>query len=57
MAAAILSLPLDEHTVRIFSTVLDQWEERGRLPREAILDGLPVTIDAQGFALVEIGPP
>lgn len=56
-AATLTSLPEEEHTVRLFSTVWNEWHDLGKLKRRAILDGIPVTIDGGGFALVEISPP
>jgi hypothetical protein len=56
-AASLSTLPKEEHTVRIFSTVWNEWHQLGRLKRDVILDGVAVIIDAGGFALVEITPP
>lgn len=56
-AASLDSLPEPEHTVRIFSTIWNEWHELGRLKRQEILDGIAVAVDAGGFALVEITPP
>jgi len=53
-AASLDALPQSEHAVRIFSTVWNAWEELGRVPKETIKAGIPITIDASGFALVEI---
>ena len=56
-AATIAKLPRDEHSVRIFSTVWNQWQDAGRLKRDDILDGIAVVIDAGGFCLIEINQP
>ncbi|HVS45566.1 MAG TPA: GH116 family glycosyl hydrolase [Verrucomicrobiae bacterium] len=56
-AASLASLPGDEHSVRVFSTVWNDWEDLGKLPRQNILDGIVVPIDGGGFAIVEIKPP
>jgi hypothetical protein len=55
-AASLSDPPQDEHAVRIFSTVWNDWQDLGKLPKQALLDGLAVVIDAHGFALVEIAP-
>ncbi|MHB8197491.1 MAG: amylo-alpha-1,6-glucosidase [Vulcanimicrobiaceae bacterium] len=55
-AASLATLPQDEHTVRIFSTVWNDWQERGTMKKQAILDGIALVIDAGGFALIEITP-
>jgi hypothetical protein len=36
--------------------VSNGWEERGKLPKQALLDGVGVIVDAGGFALIEIAP-
>jgi hypothetical protein len=54
--AGISDLSKDEYRVRIFSTVSNGWEERGKLPKQALLDGVGVIVDAGGFALIEIAP-
>jgi GH15 family glucan-1,4-alpha-glucosidase len=56
-AASLASLPLEEHTVRVFSTVYNEWQYLGKLKRREILDGIAVQIDAGGFAMIEITPP
>lgn len=56
-AASLTSLPEDEHSVRQFSTVWNEWQDLGTMKRRDILDGMPVIIDAGGFAIVEISPP
>lgn len=56
-AATIAQLPRDEHSVRVFSTVWNQWQDLGRLKRNDILDGIAVVIDAGGFCLIEINQP
>ncbi len=56
-AAALSDLPADEHSVRTFSSVWNDWEDLGKLQKQAILDGIPVVIDAHGFAILEIKPP
>ena len=56
-AASLLSVPSNEHTVRMFSTVWNEWRDLGRLPREEILNGIVVVIDAGGFAMIDITPP
>jgi hypothetical protein len=56
-AASLGTLPEAEHTVRVFSTVWNEWHEMGKLKREEIVNGVAVVIDAGGFALIEITPP
>ncbi|MHB8145743.1 MAG: MGH1-like glycoside hydrolase domain-containing protein [Vulcanimicrobiaceae bacterium] len=56
-AASITSLPQDEHSVRLFSTVWNDWQDLGRLKRPEIVDGIAVVIDAGGFCLIEITQP
>ena len=56
-AASLTTLPEDEHTVRVFSTVWNDWEDLGTLRKQVILDGIVVVIDAGGFAILEITRP
>jgi hypothetical protein len=56
-AASLTELPREEHTVRVFSTVWNEWQHLGKLKRQEVVAGVPVIIDAGGFALVEISPP
>ncbi len=56
-AASLDTVPRNEHSVRVFSTLWNEWKDLGKLHRDAILDGIVVVIDARGFAIVEITPP
>jgi hypothetical protein len=53
-AASLTKLPRTEHAVRLFSTVWNEWEGMGKLPHHKITEGIALTIDARGFALLEI---
>ncbi len=55
-AVALSSLDADEYSVRLFSTVWNEWEELGRVGKQALLDGIPVVIDSQGFAMLVVEP-
>jgi hypothetical protein len=54
MAVAFAGLKTSERTVRVFSTVLNEWQERGRLDSESIAGGIPLVIDGGGFAMVRL---
>jgi Bacterial alpha-L-rhamnosidase 6 hairpin glycosidase domain len=54
MAVAFSGLEGAERTVRLFSTVWNDWQERGQRTIEAIADGIPLVVDAGGFAMVKI---
>lgn len=54
MAAAFSGLEEGERTVRLFSSVWNDWIEHGRLSTAAIADGVPLVIDAGGFAMVKL---
>lgn len=56
-AASLSSLPLEEHTVRVFSTVYNDWQNLGKMKRRDILNGVAVQIDAGGFVMIEVTPP
>lgn len=56
-AASLAALPSDEHSVRVFSTIWNEWQEKKVVSREVICDGIAVVIDAGGFSIVEITPP
>jgi hypothetical protein len=55
-AASLISLPDRDYTVRLFSTVWNDWQDRGKVRATDIHDGIVVVIDAGGFALVELTP-
>jgi hypothetical protein len=55
-AASLQELERDDYAVRVFSTVWNEWESLGRLNKSAIADGIPLTVDAGGFAMIEITP-
>ncbi len=55
-AAAFAGLKNDAYRVRLFSTVWNEWQEKGQHSNEAIAAGMPLVIDAGGFAMVEIVP-
>ena len=55
MTAVSLSGQKDgEYSLRLFSTVWNAWQNKGRLGGDAIFSGLPVVIDAGGFAILRI---
>jgi hypothetical protein len=53
-AAALDNLENAEYRMRLFSTVWNAWEQKPRVSREFIAQGIPVVVDAGGFALLEI---
>jgi len=53
-AAALDGLSDAAYQVRLFSTVWNDWQEKGTLSNEAIVAGIPLVIDAGGFAMIEI---
>jgi len=53
-AAALDGLSNGKYPVRLFSTVWNEWQNKGKLDKEAILAGIPLIIDAGGFAMIEI---
>jgi Bacterial alpha-L-rhamnosidase 6 hairpin glycosidase domain len=55
-AASLERLDAEAYSVRVFSTIANQWEAAGRLTREAIADGIAIILGARGFALVELSP-
>jgi len=55
-ATAFAGLNRDEYSVRLFSTVWNDWQEKGRRTADAIASGFPLVIDAGGFAMLEIVP-
>jgi hypothetical protein len=56
-AASLDTVPRGEHSIRVFSTVWNEWRDLGKLQTRAVLDGIVVVIDAGGFALLDIAPP
>ncbi len=54
LAVAFGGLETGERTVQLFSTVWNQWQEKGRLSDREIGDGVPLVVDAGGFALVKL---
>jgi Bacterial alpha-L-rhamnosidase 6 hairpin glycosidase domain len=55
-AVSFSGLERNEYTVRFFSTVWNDWQEKGHVSRDAILAGIPIVVDAGGFAMIEIQP-
>ncbi len=55
-AATFSDLKAAEYSVRLFSTVWNEWQNKGRLSKDEILSGIPIVIDAGGFAMLEIVP-
>lgn len=53
-AASLREIKGARHSVRLFSTIWNTWRDLGHLKKQEILDGIPVIIDAGGFALLEI---
>lgn len=53
-SASLADLPKGEYGVRIFSTVWNAWQKRGRMESKAIIAGIPIVIDAGGFAMIEV---
>ncbi len=53
-AAALDDAKNPHYRVRLFSTVWNEWEEKSRVARDVIVEGIPVVVDAGGFAMVEI---
>ena len=43
-----------ECSVRLFSTVWNEWQEKGRSSRATVAAGIPLVIDAGGFAIVKL---
>jgi hypothetical protein len=41
-------------SLRLFSSVWNEWQEQGRLEGDAIAAGVPLVIDAGGFALIKL---
>jgi hypothetical protein len=54
MAVGFAGLEKGERTVQFFSSVWNDWQERGPLTTEAIADGLPMIVDAGGFAMIKV---
>lgn len=46
----------NECSVQLFSTVWNEWQEKGRSSKAAITAGIPVVIDAGGFAIIKLRP-
>jgi len=46
----------DECTVQLFSTVWNEWQQKGRASTAVMGAGIPLVIDAGGFALVRLRP-
>ena len=53
-AASLDTLKGDTYKVRLFSTISNQWEELGRLGKQAISDGIAIIVSAGGFVLLDI---
>jgi len=55
-AVALANLGGDSYAVRVFSTILNEWDDLGRIGCEAIAAGIPIIIGSGGFVLMEIAP-
>lgn len=55
-AASFADLAREQYSVRLFSTVWNEWRDLGRLKKQVVVDGIVAVIDAGGFALVVITP-
>ncbi len=55
-SASLVTVAHDRHSVRLFSTVWNEWRDLGTLAKQTLLDGIVAVIDAGGFALIEITP-
>ncbi|MHB8434075.1 MAG: amylo-alpha-1,6-glucosidase [Candidatus Tyrphobacter sp.] len=55
-SASLAAVERDRHSVRLFSTVWNEWRDLGTLAKQALLDGVIAVIDAGGFALIDITP-
>ncbi len=56
MAASYSGVEGNDCAVRLFSTVWNEWQDKGRLSKDAISSGIPVVVDAGGFAMLKIVP-
>ncbi|HEY6449315.1 MAG TPA: hypothetical protein VIX60_01385, partial [Candidatus Cybelea sp.] len=56
MAASYSAVEGDDCAVRLFSTVWNEWQDNGRLSKDAISCGIPIVVDAGGFAMLKIVP-
>lgn len=45
-----------ECSVRVFSTVWNEWQDKGRSGKATIEAGIPIVIDAGGFAIIKLRP-
>jgi hypothetical protein len=54
--ASLHKLEGDSYSVRLFSTVSNQWQAAGRLSGRAISEGISIVVGGGGFAMVEISP-
>jgi len=55
-AASLSGLPKERYSVRLFSTILNDWQNLGTVEASAIEDGIPVVADAHGFAIISLEP-
>ena len=56
MAASYSGVEGNDCAVRLFSTVWNDWQDNGRLSKDAISSGIPIVVDAGGFAMLKIVP-
>jgi hypothetical protein len=54
LAVSFEGLHGSEHVVEIFSSVWNQWEPKDRIASAALEAGIPLTIDAGGFAMIKV---
>jgi hypothetical protein len=53
-AASLDSLEAGAYRVRLFSTISNEWEDLGRLGKQAISDGIAIIVSAGGFVFLDI---
>jgi hypothetical protein len=53
-AASLDALEADAYRVRLFSTISNEWEDLGRLGKQALSDGIAIIVSAGGFVLLDI---
>ncbi len=53
-ATSLKKVPVRDYTVRLFSTVWNEWQDLGKVGAHETQDGIVVVIDAGGFALLEL---
>jgi hypothetical protein len=55
-AASLDALDTESCAVRLFSTISNEWEDLGRLGKQAISDGIAIIASGGGFVLLEFSP-